>query len=130
MTSNSPMDKHPVYDIYATPDGVIWRRGKVMKPYPDRAGYDTITFWWEGKRVKKFIHTLVLECNGIMKPTPLHEVNHINHIRNDNNLSNLEWVTSSANSLHAHGHEDYLDPDAKVSDNTQKQRDIRARRRL
>lgn len=54
----------------------------------------------KGKSKRKRIHRLVAEA---FIPNPLNktEVNHIDGNRYNNHVSNLEWVTSSENKLHA-----------------------------
>ena len=64
-------------------------------------GYHSVLLYKSGKPLNKYVHRLVLEAfmpNLENKP----QVNHKNGNKQDNILSNLEWVTRSENSLHAH----------------------------
>lgn len=53
------------------------------------------------KHVLLKVHRLVLITFSPIKHPERYDVNHINTIRDDNFLFNLEWVSSSKNSLHA-----------------------------
>lgn len=62
--------------------------------------YLQVNLWLKNKTKKKRIHRLVAEA-FIPNPNNLPEVNHIDGNRYNNHVSNLEWVTSSENKLHA-----------------------------
>ena len=65
----------------------------------DRYGYKRVTLYPSGKTY--FIHRLVAEA-FISNPNKLKTVNHINGNKIDNNVSNLEWLSFSDNTKHAH----------------------------
>lgn len=55
----------------------------------------------DGKRTSVRVHRLMAAA-FLDKPPEAKEVNHIDACRSNNQLSNLEWVTSSGNRFHAH----------------------------
>lgn len=62
--------------------------------------YKQVSLWKENKGTSYYVHRLVAEA-FIPNPEGKPEVNHIDGNRQNNNISNLEWVTSGENSLHA-----------------------------
>lgn len=69
---------------------------RIIKPWDDGHGYNSVSLSKDGKVYKKKVHRLVLEAfvkNTFNKPT----VNHINENRKDNRLENLEWATYKEN---------------------------------
>ena len=62
--------------------------------------YKQVSLWKENKGTSYYIHRLVAEA-FIPNPEGKPEVNHIDGNRQNNHISNLEWVTSGENSLHA-----------------------------
>lgn len=81
-------------------DGVISNRDKPMKSYIINSGYAAIKLTVKGKRFSKLVHRLVAE-HFIPNPENKKEVNHIDGNKLNNNVCNLEWVTSSENKQHA-----------------------------
>ena len=76
------------------------RRGVVMRPGSSPNGYKIVRFSKEGKPAYFAVHRLVallFIANPHNKPT----VNHIDGNKVNNKVTNLEWVTSSENQLHA-----------------------------
>ena len=71
-----------------------------MKPYINNYGYLRISLSVDGKRHKYSIHRLVALL-FIDNPYNKKEVNHIDGNKLNNVVTNLEWVTSSENQLHA-----------------------------
>jgi hypothetical protein len=65
----------------------------------DRNGYNVVQLHINGSARKK-VHRLVAE-HFIPNPFNYPVVNHKNGIKTDNNVNNLEWVTSSYNNIHA-----------------------------
>lgn len=101
----------PGYSLYmASDEGEIktfnWmNRGieAIMKPHPDKGGYmrTMLKRDLDGK-----IHTIkvhrIIALTFLGEPKEgFDKVNHINSNPGDNRLVNLEWVSSSQNSLHA-----------------------------
>lgn len=62
--------------------------------------YLLVSLRHEGRSFTKTVHRLVAE-HFIPNPLNKPEVNHIDGNKLNNNVCNLEWVTSSENSLHA-----------------------------
>lgn len=76
------------------------KKEKILKPFKDSKGYYRIKLSKNAIESTKKIHRLVAFAfldNLENKP----EVNHINGIKDDNRFDNLEWVTSSENTIHA-----------------------------
>lgn len=89
--------------------GIRILKEKIMKPHlskindgrKDNSGYLRISFHYNGKNLKHFIHTLVANsfCNG--KSVERKFVNHKDGNKHNNHYLNLEWVTSKENFIHA-----------------------------
>lgn len=74
-----------------------------LKVFETDKGYQYVKLWINNKSKAEFIHRLVAEAyidNPYNKP----EVNHIDGIKSNNNMDNLEWVTSKENKRHAKKH--------------------------
>lgn len=88
----------PEYEIEVSSFGNVRNiaTGKMIRPAFTGKGYLRVNF----KRKCLLIHRLVL--HAFVGPCPPKmEVNHINNVTTDNRLANLEYVTSSGNTLHA-----------------------------
>jgi len=73
---------------------------KSLKSRVDRAGYETVRLFKNGKTKTYYLHRLIAQIfinNIVNKP----EVNHKNGKKTDNWYENLEWVTHSENVQHA-----------------------------
>lgn len=55
----------------------------------------------DGKRIKKYVHRLVMNAFGGRAGKNQTQVNHINEIKTCNNVNNLEWCTASENIRHS-----------------------------
>lgn len=75
--------------------------GKIRKLCYDQKGYLRVRLSVNGDMRPFKVHRVVAIC-FIENPYNKREVNHINGIKDQNNVSNLEWVTSSENAKHAH----------------------------
>lgn len=65
------------------------------------SGYRRLALRKGGVSKTQLVHRLVAEA--FLGPSPVgYEVNHINGVKHDNAVANLEWVTKSANAIHAH----------------------------
>lgn len=86
--------------VIRTAPGRGTRPGRELKQFL-RRGYPKISISIPRSRHVS-IHRLVALSFIGPPPTPEHEVNHLDRNRSNNLVSNLEWVTRSANALHAY----------------------------
>lgn len=68
----------------------------ILKPVPDRAGYESIFLYKNKKRETRKIHRIVAQT-FIPNPEHLPCVNHKDEVKNNNNVDNLEWCTHKYN---------------------------------
>ena len=83
-----------------SPSGVISNRQQILKTFIINSGYRAIKLTASGKKTHRLIHRLVAEA-FLLNPGNKREVNHIDGNKLNNNVCNLEWVTSSENKQHA-----------------------------
>jgi hypothetical protein len=70
----------------------------VLKKSKDRSGYEIVQLCKDGHHSTKTVHRLVMTAfYGLSNMV----VNHIDGIKSNNNIENLEYVSSSENSRHA-----------------------------
>lgn len=83
-------------------DGVSYfKKGKLITPSKHKdTSYLIVSLWKDNKGTSFYVHRLVAQI-FIPNPDNKPEVNHIDGVRTNPHASNLEWVTSSENSLHA-----------------------------
>lgn len=89
-------------DLYkVSSNGRVWdkRNDTLKKLMKNNRGYYSLEFVINGVATKKRICRLVLE--HFVGPANGKQVNHKNSKKGDDRLSNLEWVTSRQNTLHA-----------------------------
>lgn len=89
-------------DYLISKDGEVFslKTNKYLKPTINGVGYYKVSLTKENKVYTLTIHR-ILANNFIPNPKSKKYVNHINAIKTDNRLSNLEWCSSSENSVHA-----------------------------
>lgn len=64
-------------------------------------GYLQVQLTLRGRVETKKVHRLVAEAFLGAPPSPEYEVNHVDGDKENNHVSNLEWVTRTANMRHA-----------------------------
>lgn len=81
--------------------GEIFNSQTKMKTFVSKNGYSSIKLLNKGTRQSYYIHRLVA---FFFVPNPNNKpcVNHIDGNKANNKAENLEWVTKSENTLHAH----------------------------
>lgn len=75
----------------------INKKGRVLRPWISKSGYLYIGL---GLKSKKEVHYFVA-VTFLGPRLHLHQVNHKDGIKTNNDISNLEWCTRSANIKHA-----------------------------
>lgn len=75
------------------------KEGKLLKGRVTGKGYLSVALFRNSVRKSNSIHRLVAEA-FIPNPENKPEVNHIDENKLNNDVSNLEWVTSKENSNH------------------------------
>lgn len=90
----------------ATKDGKIYshpkyrHKGKFLKQHIKKDGYVEVGLSKDRKRKTFIVHRIIAETfiDNLLNKS---EVNHKDGIKTNNNISNLEWVTSSENQIHS-----------------------------
>lgn len=77
------------------------RDGQIMRLKKSRSGYIHICLCTGNKKKHHSVHVLVLESFKNPRPDN-HVVNHKDGNKENNDISNLEWVTQSANAIHSY----------------------------
>lgn len=72
------------------------KRKHILTPRKNSGGYLYVGFNIEGKRKNFAVHRIVANA-FIPNPNGYSEVNHKDYDRTNNNVDNLEWVSSSQN---------------------------------
>lgn len=75
--------------------------GKILKP-DTSSPYLRVTLFLDGRRFRKLLHEVVCEAFHGPRP-PGHEVNHKDKKIRNCDENNLEWMTPTANHVHANG---------------------------
>ena len=81
--------------------GTYVQKERLLKPSNTSTGYKKVELCKDGKRKGFKVHRLVAIA-FIPNPDNKPEVNHIDGNKINNNIDNLEWVTSSENTIHAY----------------------------
>ena len=90
----------PNYEVTKQGKVINLITGRTLKPDTNRTGYLRVTLSRDGKTKRFFIHRLVA-LHYLPNPEMLKEVNHIDGNKTNNDVSNLEWNSSSQNKKHA-----------------------------
>lgn len=90
------METYKDTQYYITQNGDVIRDNLTLKKSFNNIGYERIVLNVNGKKVHKLIHRMVAETY-LPNPNNLSEVDHIDRDKSNNNVFNLEWVTTEEN---------------------------------
>ncbi|MFJ5760721.1 NUMOD4 motif-containing HNH endonuclease [Neobacillus sp. NPDC093182] len=79
-----------------------YQHGLPLKVQENRAGYIKIIVWKNGNQKTLKLHRIVCELFNGDAPEGKEQVNHIDGNKRNNDYTNLEWISSSENTLHAY----------------------------
>lgn len=84
-------------------DGNTYKvKGRILATHINKdTGYPCFDCWKDGVGTRLAVHRVVAELY-VPNPEGKPEVNHKDSVRTNSDYTNLEWVTSSENSLHAY----------------------------
>lgn len=85
----------------AMPGGSRLSSGRILKPWKDGKGYETVSLSVGGKVKKQRVHRLVGRAFIGEAPLSRPYMNHKNGIKTDNRVENLEYCSMAENNLHA-----------------------------
>lgn len=85
-----------LYEINQKGEVRNYKNKRLLKPYLNEKGYQTVTLSKEGKTKKKKVHRLVA-LTFLNNPDMLPDVNHKDYDRKNNHVSNLEWMGRKEN---------------------------------
>jgi hypothetical protein len=76
------------------------KTNRILKPASNGNGYQHVVLRIHNKNVDTYVHRFIAEA---LLPNPHNhkEVNHIDGNKSNNDVTNLEWVSSSENKKHA-----------------------------
>ena len=98
------IEHYPNYEVSYT--GIVRNRttGNNMKWINNGKGYFTVKLYNINTPKGRLclVHRLVLSTHDIFIPDGNLDVNHIDGNKSNNHIHNLEWVTKSQNTRHAH----------------------------
>lgn len=80
--------------------GLALKRGKLLKSYSDKNGYQQVSLLRQSERTKPKVHRLVAK-HFLPNPQDLPEVNHLDLDKKNNHKDNLEWCSHKQNQMHA-----------------------------
>lgn len=76
------------------------KTGRILRPADDGGGYDKVVLCKNGITSTKKVHRLVAQA-FIDNPNNLETVNHIDEDKHNNNVENLEWLSSGDNTRYS-----------------------------
>lgn len=76
------------------------KTNKIIKKHLDKDGYPRVGLYFNKKIKSFYVHRLIAN-NFLNNKDNKPQVNHIDGNKQNNKISNLEWVTSSENRIHA-----------------------------